>query len=350
MQRIYDPTAAAVLPTPPALTGNIGFFQGGTGATRVRYWWLNMVQEELMSLLAAGGITPDTTGTNVTQVLQALRVLFRVKLTGALNLYVSTTGSDANNGLTAGTPFLTLQKAWNTIIENYDLDGQTVTVNVANGTYTAGVACVGNPIGATSGINNVPGGAGPSVIFAGNPTTPSNCVIIATNNNCFMATNGAQIAVNGFKLEASGTTTNYNGEGLGLYAFFGGGIQFSNINFGACSGAHILSTVASLIQSTGNPYTISGGAPIHVQCYDGGYATCAGSAVTLIGTPAFSSSFVNAGACGVMYMPGMTFGGSGATGPVYVVTLNGVINTNGGGASYFPGNAAGSASAGGVYN
>lgn len=77
MQRIHDPTAASALPTTPALTGPTGFFTGGVpGAvapTIVRDWWLNMIQEELLSLLTAAGITPDTTGSNFTQVLQSIR-------------------------------------------------------------------------------------------------------------------------------------------------------------------------------------------------------------------------------------------------------------------------------------
>jgi hypothetical protein len=81
MQRITDSTTAASLPAPPSLSGlTPGYFTGGvpgsTAATRVRYWFLNMVQEELMSLLTAAGITPDTTGTEFTQVLAALQALF----------------------------------------------------------------------------------------------------------------------------------------------------------------------------------------------------------------------------------------------------------------------------------
>jgi hypothetical protein len=49
-----------------------------------------------------------------------------------------------------------------------------------------------------------------------------------------------------------------------------------------------------------------------------------------------------------IYVSGATFAGS-ATGPRYVVSLNGVINTFGGGASVFPGNSAGSIATGGQY-
>jgi hypothetical protein len=79
VQRITDATAAGALPAPPVLTGPVGYFTGGlagiTPATRVRYWWLNMLQEEMLALLAAAGIAPDTTATVFTQVLQAILAL-----------------------------------------------------------------------------------------------------------------------------------------------------------------------------------------------------------------------------------------------------------------------------------
>src|SRR5208283_1937895 len=79
MQRIYDPTAAATLPAPPSLTGTVGYFTGGvpgiSAATRVRYWFLNMLQEELMALLALAGITPDTTATVFNQVGASIQAL-----------------------------------------------------------------------------------------------------------------------------------------------------------------------------------------------------------------------------------------------------------------------------------
>jgi hypothetical protein len=79
MQRIHDATASASLPLPPALVGTLGYWTEGspgvTSATLERAWWFNMIQEEFMSLLAAGGITPDTTATNFVQVLAAINAL-----------------------------------------------------------------------------------------------------------------------------------------------------------------------------------------------------------------------------------------------------------------------------------
>jgi hypothetical protein len=72
---------------------------------------------------------------------------------------------------------------------------------------------------------------------------------------------------------------------------------------------------------------------------------------TLVGTPAYASAFVHALNGGAIQSPASApavFTGS-AVGPRYVATQNGVINTYGGGASYFPGSVAGSVSTGGIY-
>ena len=79
MQRIIDPTALATLPPPPALSGTTGYFgpavPGISTATRLRYWYMNMIQEELMAILAMAGVTPDASGTNFSQVAYAIELL-----------------------------------------------------------------------------------------------------------------------------------------------------------------------------------------------------------------------------------------------------------------------------------
>lgn len=55
----------------------------------------------------------------------------------AFNYYVATTGNDANDGLTALTPFLTIEKALNSIPL---FMGRTYQVNVASGSYTLAAA------------------------------------------------------------------------------------------------------------------------------------------------------------------------------------------------------------------
>ena len=75
--------------------------------------------------------------------------------------------------------------------------------------------------------------------------------------------------------------------------------------------------------------------------YSGCSAECAGQTVTLIGQPAFSASFMNVETCASIYYGGQTFVGT-ATGTRYTLSSNGVLNTNGGGTTYLPGNSAGS--------
>jgi len=95
MQRITDPTAVATLPSPPALTGTTGYFgpalPGISPATRVRYWFVTMLQEELMSILAAASITADTTATVFNQVLLSIQALIGAIPHGVHNITSSGT-------------------------------------------------------------------------------------------------------------------------------------------------------------------------------------------------------------------------------------------------------------------
>ena len=101
------------------------------------------------------------------------------------------------------------------------------------------------------------------------------------------------------------------------------------------------------VLTIGTNYTISGGAIAHWQSNPFGWIQCGGRTITLTGTPAFSSNFATA-LFGYMNVSTCTFSGS-ATGVRYSATLNGIINTGGGGATYLPGNSAGSFATGGQY-
>lgn len=69
MDRIQDPTATADEKFQEA--------SGSAPATRLRALWLNGVQEELIHILEQAGVEPSTA--NLTQVLQALKVIFPTK-------------------------------------------------------------------------------------------------------------------------------------------------------------------------------------------------------------------------------------------------------------------------------
>jgi hypothetical protein len=260
-------------------------------------------------------------------------VQVRTRLTANLNLFVATTGNDANSGLAVGSPFLTLQRAWNVIFSGYDLNGFNVTVNVAAGSYAAGVFASGPLVGATGAT---------SLTFLGASTFVS-----VTSNTCFNANNGAAFAVNTISMAATGSSGD-GSQGFAIFAGNGATIQFTATNFLACGAAHIGAVSGGNVFGSGN-YTISGGSPAHLlTTFRGGVATASGITVTLTGTPAFSAAYVFVASVSTVNVAGTTFSGA-ATGSRYNVSTNAVLSTNGGGATYLPGNAAGSTATGGQY-
>lgn len=245
----------------------------------------------------------------------------REKLTAARTYYVRTDGSDSNTGLvdSAGGAFLTIQKAIDTVAE-LDVDGQSITIQVRDGTYT--------------GANTLKSFVGNSTaLITGNTSTPANVVISTTSANCFTG-NGVRgnWQVQGMTLQ---TTTGGNCFSLDNYTTV---VSGTGIVFGACAGIHILSQTAARF-TVGADYTISGGASNHILTQDLGTYICQTKTITLTGTPAFTA-FVNSRRFGEIIATGITFSGS-ATGSRYSVSNVGIIHTNGGGATYFPGDAAG---------
>jgi hypothetical protein len=117
--------------------------------------------------------------------------------------------------------------------------------------------------------------------------------------------------------------------------------------FGACTSGHMNIQGNASIKISAN-YTIDGGAPWHIICGRKGYWSGTGLTVTLTGTPAFANHFVNASHLAMIDIYSNTFSGS-ATGVRYVSQLNSEIFVGSAGASYLPGNSAGSTATGGQY-
>jgi hypothetical protein len=79
---------------------------------------------------------------------------------------------------------------------------------------------------------------------------------------------------------------------------------------------------------------------------------CGSTGCTIVcqGSPAITT-FAQVTQNSMVFAPVITFNScSGVTGTRYSAMLNSTIDTNGGGASYFPGNAAGTTATNGVYN
>ena len=252
----------------------------------------------------------------------------RERLSANRTYYVRTDGNDANTGLanTAGGALLTIQKAVDVACA---LDAGTfdVTVQVGSGTYTGAVvlkACVG------SGVFKL----------TGNTTTPANVVISTTSADAVSTGPGARWSIEGFKLQ---TTTS----GYGVQVAYGVVTISGKMEFGACASHHLLVSNARL--DINADYTINGAAQQHVRVLAAGYARSVGRTVTLSGTLAFTT-FASAARGGVFEASSSSYSGGTITGKRYDVTLNGLIDTGGGGANYFPGNSAGATATQGLYN
>lgn len=328
-------TNATGLPIDAGTTGTLPVARGGTGQTTEA--------EAVGELIEA--CTADATPDNAADYIATydasaetgkkvlLSVLVREKLTAARTYYVRTDGSNSNNGLTnsSGGAFLTLQKAADVVFGTLDLNGFDVTIQVGNGTYTGGV------------VVSLPQVGKGNITFTGNTTTPNNVIISTTSADCFEASDYAIFRVAGFDMR---TTTSGNC----LEAKNKGTITVSgNVTFGTCANFHMRGTLQGICQTVDfQNYTINGGAQGHYYASTQSAVFAQGGTITISGTPAFSSAFATADRLGLISSAATTFSGS-ATGTRYNVNTNAVINTNGGGANFYPGNAAGTSATGGQY-
>ncbi len=262
----------------------------------------------------------------------------RELLTSNRTYYVRTDGSDSNNGLanTAGGAFLTIQKAIDTVC-SIDLSIYDCTIQIADGTYNAKVrlknyissggkafirgnaSAIGNVIldyTASSGAAdaNLEADSVLSTWYVGNFTFAST----ATNRFSTRIANGSSLVVDApvrFQATAGGTHLFLENNGRIFVP--------SNYEIAGGAGNHIFARVNST-------FIVSGSFPI---------------TVTLTGTPAFSSNFINAQRKSIVDYWGFTASGS-ATGTRYFSQGNSVIFTNG---TTLPGNVDGSIASGGQY-
>jgi hypothetical protein len=255
----------------------------------------------------------------------------RERLTANRIYYVRTDGADGNDGLadSAGGAFLTIQKAVD-VAASLDTGGYTITIQVGDGTYAGGVV-----------LRNVPGFRAPGdLVIQGNGGTPSNVVISRTSGHGFLGSGLSSVwRVRDLKIQTASS-------GNCIQVSRGTALEYDNLDFGTCATYHIYVEDGARVVCLGN-YTISGGAQIHWYVIAAAILRCQAKTLTLTGTPAFTQ-FVQSAYSAVVLGNNCTFSGS-ATGARYTAVANGVLGTNGGGASYFPGSTAGSVSTGGQY-
>ncbi len=287
-------------------------------------------------ITSGAGDPEELTGANLGTIMVAAGTAREI-LTANRTYYVRTDGSDSNNGLanTAGGAFLTGTKAITTV-SALDVNGFTVTIQFGAGTRTETLSL--KPVVGVASLG--------SLILRGDTTTPSNCTFNWTSvaAGISAASCGVGWQIEGFKFTT--TTSGYHVFASGAGTF----VIVTSIDFGAVATgyAHVAARQQAEISLSPN-YTISaGGGFAHAFAGEGGLVNLgSGGTVTLSGTPAFTQFVQALGLAGIQ-VGLVTYSGS-ATGKRYDALTNSFINTFGQGATFFPGNAAGTTATGGQY-
>ena len=253
----------------------------------------------------------------------------REVLTANRDYYVRTDGNDSNTGLvnSAGGAFLTHAKAVSVV---GGLDLSIYAVRIINGN-------TGNFAGFTVNAPFV-GGPGSSVSILGDIAAPGSYVFtsqVSLSDGVtmyFLGVDFTPSAGDGLNL-SRGATAIINGA-CHFGATAGGGRQIVLSSKSLC----VLNAVCTQNGNAGNwilaveNSVVSSNSIVHV----------------FSGTPAYSVATVQVSSGAIVTIVNGTPSGA-ATGTRYSATLNGVINTNGGGASFIPGNAGGATGTGGQY-
>lgn len=315
----------------PSAKFNKAWRQAGFPGASISEWVLQTL--ETVNVPDDGNVQNYVNNFNAA-LTQLITSLTRTRLSAPLNLYVSTVGSDANNGLTPSTPFATLQHSYDYLMERIDMGGYPVTVNIAPGEY-GGLACAGLPVGGVAGVT-----------YLGDINNPDNVLVNVANGIAINVAFGAQITVRGLKVQASGVPVDYAPNGCGMAASAMGRILFDHVDFGTCDTCHVL-IIQAFATTMGGSYSISGSANSHLASQLGAGIGIAESIVTINNNPHFPSGFCNVSGASSQQHDNCTFLGS-ATGYHAVVTGNGVLGLSGANVnSYLPGDTAALVQSGG---
>lgn len=314
MYRVDNATAITPIPAPAAVGPNPNSFytKGNPGlgipATVVDDDALNAMQEEICGVIEGAGIVLDKTKRN--QLLAALQgKLARNRLTANTTFFVNIgTGNNANSGLAIGTPWQTLQFAWDTLVSSYDLNGFVATIQLADGAYGTGVF-KGMPPGANKA-------GGTAIVLNGNAVTPAN---VTTGQ--ISVSDGTEITLQNFKVI---------GANSGILA---GQLSLANLGAGmilASTGSASIDTRGGLVFINNN-MSISGNNLEFVNGLGAGSTVFIASGITLTftGTPVYSSAlFALAELASCHFGGAVTFTGA-VTGVQYACSTNAVLNKAG---------------------
>jgi hypothetical protein len=225
----------------------------------------------------------------------------------------------------------------------YDLNGYVMTIEVGAGTFGTGTL-KGNLTGATMGAESLiihGQGAGVTIVHG----TAGDMALEIVGKPALAASAGGKFMVK--NLTVGGDATTNFGLWVNQYSviYVGEGVDFAD-----ATTAHMFANNGTI--TINGDYSISGPSASHFYAFaNGKFGQKDGpNTITINGVQAFGTAFARATDGGVIVNSsgGNTYVGS-ATGPRYFVDTYGVIDTWASGASYFPGDTPGTATAAGIY-
>ena len=303
-------------------------------------WVLLLYYQGVWQIANSGGASTRQTG--------ALPML-----TKNVDWYVNgTTGDDTNYDGTSPTvlsakvgPFKTIQRASDEVLK-YNMNNYAQFVHVAAGNYGGMVHW--RPLNGTGWVYVV-----------GDPTTPQNVTVThdATSGvfqGCCFFQSGGYYNYDGFRF------VNTHPTGLDGLASNGGVMTIVNARFGPCTRFHISAGDSGCTVNLYGPSTITieagANAVSHICAVLVGYMTFPVAAgptywptLNILGAVTFNS-FAHGGELGCLQMRYSSIsGGSFVTGKSYDVVMNGIVESVGGGADYYPHSTSGTIATGGQY-
>lgn len=236
-------------------------------------------------------------------------------------------GNDTNDGLTSGTAFATIQHAID-VCSAIDGNGHTLTIQLADGTYSGNLAF------------ERPLAGGERLKIQGNAVSPQNTVITAAVGATTTWKGHVKAELRDVQLENSGSTTLIDlSEKADLYI---GNIIFKD----ATSSAQIALQDNSLLTVVAD-YSVSGSAQKHILAKSNAVFKMSSQTITVSGGPNFSVAFAEFDTGASYVQNGSSWSGA-ATGKRYDITMNATCKSDG--VAHFPGDIAGTTSAGGQYS
>lgn len=267
--------------------------------------------------LTASATSFNFTGVSVTATNSSgavtVNVAGREVLTVNRTYYVSTTGSDSNNGLAAGIPFLTIQKAID-VVASLDIGIYNVTITLASGNYIISNAYtyLKNPVSSGGAVIIQSTSGNRTDVILGNLVADNSRVYTLKNLTIQSSVNGSYLTLLTIQNKSSVTLSGVRLNNTNTSGDKGAGIGLNNQS--SCGFDPDNKTVEFV-----NNYSWI------VNCINNSVFSFQGGVFVYTGTPQIQFANFSALGCSYIELFGLSVTGSTTGGVLYSAVVRGAI-------------------------